>query len=32
MIGELWAKESQGRARFVMVTNRDWDSIADLMQ
>ncbi|WP_040239777.1 DEAD/DEAH box helicase [Chromohalobacter japonicus] len=31
MIGELWAKESQGRARFVMVTNRDWGSIVSLM-
>lgn len=31
MIGELWAKESQGRARFIMVKDREWSSIAALL-
>ncbi|MGB9430137.1 MAG: DEAD/DEAH box helicase family protein [Gammaproteobacteria bacterium] len=28
LIGELWARESKGKARFVMVTNKQWGTIA----
>ena len=27
LIGGLWANLSQGRCRFVMVTNRSWDAV-----
>lgn len=29
LIGELWARESNGRARFVMVTDKQWGTIEE---
>ncbi|HET7396787.1 MAG TPA: hypothetical protein VFK12_10155, partial [Gammaproteobacteria bacterium] len=32
LIGELWARESKGQVRFVMATNRQWETIDEKLK